>query len=750
MMQIDQTKSIGLLTSGGDAPGMNAAVRAVVRTALDRGVEVYAIYEGYEGMVSGGDGIRKMDWTSVSGILHKGGTVIGTARSQAFRTREGRREAAFNLLSRGITRLVVIGGDGSLTGASLFQEEWPSLLAELAAEGRITEESARQSPYLAVVGLVGSIDNDMAGTDMTIGADTALIRITEAIDAISSTAASHQRTFVIEVMGRNCGYLALMSALATGADYALMPEFPPDAEDWVDDMCQTVLAGRRAGRRDSIIVVAEGARDRNGQPITAAYIKEALEERLHLDTRVTILGHVQRGGAPSAFDRYMSTLMGNAAVDVAINAQPGDEPQIIGMRENRINPVPLRKCLDLTHRIAAAIEARQFDEAVGMRGRSFSEGLQIFRTLSLALPHPVQQGQRRLRLGVMNASGPAPGMNTATRAAVRLGLDKGHIMLGIENGFRGLIRGEIRELDWMSVDGWASLGGSEFGTSRKVPHGGELYAIARNIEDHEIDGLLIIGGWTGYEASYELFKHRTEYPAFNIPIICLPTTINNNLPGSELSVGADTALNSIVEVVDKIKQSAVASNRAFVVEVMGRYCGYLALMSGLATGAERVYLHEEGVTLQDLQDDVQSLISGFAMGKRLGLMIRSEYANPVYTTTFMGSLFEVEGGDLFGVRQAILGHLQQGGDPTPFDRIQATRLASRCIDFLIQEARKPVPASAFIGLQGGHVELHDMEDMLKMMDLEFKRPREQWWLALRPVMRLLAQAGPSEGQARVN
>ena len=224
--------AIGVLTSGGDAPGMNAALRAVVRTALNRGVAVYAIYEGYQGMVDGGDRIRNMTWDDVSGILQRGGTVIGTARCAAFRTREGRLAAAKHLLERDIDRLVVIGGDGSLTGANLFRQEWSSLLAELVQTGAVPPEAAERHAYLGIVGLVGSIDNDFYGTDMTIGADTALHRITTALDQISSTAVSHQRSFVVEVMGRNCGYLALMSALAGGADYAFIPEHPPSTDDW--------------------------------------------------------------------------------------------------------------------------------------------------------------------------------------------------------------------------------------------------------------------------------------------------------------------------------------------------------------------------------------------------------------------------------------------------------------------------------------------------------------------------------------
>jgi 6-phosphofructokinase 1 len=737
---------IGVLTSGGDAPGMNAAVRAVVRTTLDRGADVYAIYEGYRGMVEGGERIRKMTWDSVGGILQRGGTVIGSARCAEFRTREGRRQAARNLLEREIDRLVVIGGDGSLTGANIFRQEWPELLAELVQRGEILREVADRHPNLVIVGLVGSIDNDMYGTDMTIGADTALHRITEAVDAIQSTAASHQRTFVVEVMGRGCGYLALMSAISTGADWVLIPESPPDVEDWEGKMCQVLKAGRQAGRRDSIVIVAEGARDRKGNPISSDYVKSVLEERLGEDARVTILGHVQRGGAPTAFDRNLSTLLGYAAVEEILSATPDSEPRLIGMRGNRIMRSPLMQCVEQTLSVADTLAAQDYEKAMDLRGGSFKETFRTMRTLVRALPHPPKPGQQQFRLAVTHSGGPAPGMNTAVRAAVRLGLDRGQVMLAIRNGFRGLIAGDVQEMDWMSVNGWASMGGAELGTSRKVPDGSDFYAIARNIEELDIQGLLIIGGWSGYEAAYRLYSQRGNFPTFNIPIVCLPATINNNLPGSELSIGADTALNSIVEAVDKIKQSAVASRRCFVVEVMGRYCGYLALMGGLATGAERVYLHEEGVTLDDLRQDLDRLVAGFKGGKRLALMIRNEMSNPFYNTGFMCALFEEEGKDLFDVRQAILGHLQQGGDPTPFDRIQATRLADKCIEFLIQEAGNPTLAGAFIGLEGGQVKFHSLEDFPRITDAGHQRPKEQWWMDVRPIARVLAQPAPHARQ----
>jgi 6-phosphofructokinase 1 len=731
-------KVIGVLTSGGDAPGMNAALRAVVRTAISMGAQVYAIYEGYQGMVEGGERIRALEWGDVGGIMQRGGTIIGTARSADFRTREGRLKAAKNLLQRGIDRLVVIGGDGSLTGANTFRQEWSGLVAELAEKGEIPQETAAHYPYLSIVGLVGSIDNDFFGTDMTIGADTALQRITTALDQIGSTAASHQRTFVIEVMGRNCGYLALMSSLAGTAHWVFIPESPPETDDWETLMCEVLSAGRAAGRRHSMVVIAEGARDRNGNPITSERVRKVLEEKLGEDTRVTILGHIQRGGSPSAFDRWMSTLVGHVAVEELLDASPESEPQVIGMRYNRITRLPLMECVQKTQAVAQAIDAHNYERAMELRGGSFKEQFRILRTLLRALPHPPQPGVRRLRLAILTDGAPAPGMNTAVRAAVRMAIDQGHTVMAVHNGFEGLINSDLEEFGWMSVHGWGAMGGSQLGVSHKVPAGKEMYAIARTLEAQGIEGLLIIGGWSAYETAYKLFTEQDTFPAFNIPIICLPASIDNNLPGSELSIGADTALNSIVEVVDKIKQSAVAMRRCFVVEVMGTYCGYLALMSGLASGAERVYLNEEGVKLRDLEVDLAHMIEEFQGGKRLSLVIRNEKANPLYTTGFMQALFEEESQNLFDVRTAILGHMQQGGEPSPFDRIQAIRLATRCVEFLSKEAEKKSTSGAFIGIQGGHIKIHNLEDMPRMVDAAHMRQKEQWWLDLRTLVQQLS------------
>ncbi len=727
--------SLGVLTSGGDAAGMNAAVRAVVRTALHVGVQPYLIHEGYVGMVEGGEAIVEAQSHHVGGILHRGGTAIGTARCPEFRTRDGRRAAARNLVTRDIDALVVIGGDGSLTGANLLSSEWPELLAELVEAGELEQELADAHPQLQLVGIVGSIDNDMFGTDMTVGTDTALHRITEAIDALHSTASSHQRSFVIEVMGRNCGYLALMAGLATGAQWVFIPERPPQTASWEEALRRTVVDGRKVKRRQNIVIVAEGARDRYGVSITSERVRDILAEGLGEDTRITILGHVQRGGSPSAFDRNLGTRCGYRAVQELAAGNAAEEAQLVGIRENRIVTSPLMQAVEKTQAVAGLLQEKRFDEAMELRGSGFVEAYETMRTLVRARRREADADQPAKRIAIVHGGGLAPGMNTAVRAAVRTIMDRGHTVLGIHGGLPGLRDGHVEELGWMSVSGWTSHGGAELGTKRYTPPSQDLPTIAAQIVEHGLDGILMFGSFDGYNAAYTLLEARGEHPDLGIPIVCLPVTISNDVPGTGLTIGADTALNAIVEDVDKIKQSAVASTRVFVVEVMGKGSGYLALSSGLATGAEFVYTPEEGITLDRLKHDVEALNDRFRQGQRLGVIIRGEGADPVYTTPFLWALFEKEGGGLFDVRQSILGHVQQGGDPSPFDRTQATRLAVRCVDHLLGQFEQEHPESAMCGLVGGKVTFTPLSRFRELLDPDgARRPAEQVWFgSIRPI-----------------
>lgn len=732
---------IGVLTSGGDAQGMNAAVRAVVRTALRLGAQPYAVMEGWAGAVAGGDGIRPLNWDSVGSILHRGGTIIGTARSKEFRTREGMLSAAANLLEHGIDRLVVIGGDGSLTGTNEFRKAWPSLLAELMETGRITPEVAAAHSQLMIAGLVGSIDNDLVGTDMTIGADSALHRIMEAIDSLSSTAASHQRTFVIEVMGRHCGYLALMSAVAGGCDYVFVPELPP-ADGWEEDMCNKLQAGRAAGRRDSLVIVAEGAQDREGNRITAADVCDVLEERLGEDARVTILGHVQRGGRPSAYDRWMSTLLGYAAAQEVLRATPESEPHIIGVRHNRIAHLPLMESVENTRAVATYIKDGDYEAAVEARGASFAQMLQIFENMStppLQSSHNEASPVKNKRVAILHAGGLAPGMNTAARAAVRLGIDHGLTMLGIEGGFPGLLDGAVKELSWADVEGWVGEGGAALGTHRDYPTIEQLYSIGRSLESNHIDGLIVIGGFNAYLGAHTLIKERDRYPAFNIPIVCVPASIDNNLPGSELSIGADTAVNSTVSTLDAIKLSASASKRCFVAEVMGRRCGYLTLMSGLATGAEKVYLPEHDATLDEIASATSDMVKSFRDGRRLYLVLRNEAACGLYSTKLLADVFAQESNGLYDVRESVIGHVQQGGNPTAFDRLMATRLVTNAMQVLVDELVAGTARGHYVGLVNGEFRDSPLAHMNDELDLVNRRPRDQWWLRLEHVIPVVSQ-----------
>lgn len=387
-------KRIAVMTSGGDAQGMSGAVRAVVRQTIASGCDSYAVYEGYEGLVQGGDMIKKMNWEDVRGWLSEGGTLIGTARCMAFKERAGRLQAAKNMIAKGIDALIVCGGDGSLTGADRFRAEWPSLVQELLSKKVYTEKEVEPFKNLNIVGLVGSIDNDMSSTDATIGCYSSLQRICQAVDFIDATAFSHQRAFVIEVMGRHCGWLALMAGVSTGADFVFLPEQPP-TENWEEDMCAIIKNHRALGKRKTIVIVAEGAHDAELNPIAPTKVKDLLSNKLGLDTRVTTLGHVQRGGTACAYDRMLATLQGVEAVKAVLDSTPDTPSPVICIVENKIVRKPLVEAVRLTNMVAEAIEAKDFKKAMKLRDAEFTEYFNAYNittaTESPALRLPVEK-----------------------------------------------------------------------------------------------------------------------------------------------------------------------------------------------------------------------------------------------------------------------------------------------------------------------------------------------------------------------
>ncbi|CDZ97071.1 6-phosphofructokinase [Phaffia rhodozyma] len=719
----------------------------------------------------GGKYIIRVGWDDVRGWLGEGGTLIGTARSAAFRTPEGRQLAALHLIEQGIDCLVVCGGDGSLTGADFLRKEWTGIVKILLEQGKISEVQAKTHNHLNIVGLVGSIDNDMAMTDLTIGGLTALHRICEAIDSISSTASSHSRAFVVEVMGRHCGWLALLAGVSTGADYILIPEKPPASDDWESEMCHVLQGHRSLGKRKSIVIVAEGALDRNLQPIKAAHIKDVLTDRLGLDTRVTTLGHTQRGGVPCAFDRILATLQGVEAVNAVLEANPETPSYVIGIVQNKIVRNPLEKAVQLTQAVAEAIENRDFDKAMSLRDAEFGDTLEAFiasatstHDHSFRLPK-----SERMRVGIVHVGAPAGGMNAATRQAVRYCLSRGHTPVAIYNGFAGLLDGNVSELDWLRVDGWATRGGSELGTNRTLPDV-DLGHVATAFQQYEFDSLMLIGGFEAFNALHILEQARKSYPSFHIPMVHLPATISNNVPLTEFSLGSDTSLNALVEACDAIKQSASASrNRVFVVETAGGNCGYIAAMGALAVGALCVYTPEVGVSLDLLRTDVRFLRKRYELdtkGKSEGrLIIRNEKSSSVYNTELITDILKEEGGALFDARSASLGHTLQGGIPSPLDRARAVRLSTRCIQFLekhhlarktktgLHKARHDEPSpeyvnesAAVITIQGSKIIFAPVEDVLKETDMKKRRGKHPWWADIRALVELMGgRKGMAEG-----
>lgn len=303
-------KRIGVLTSGGDAPGMNAAIRGVTRAGLYNQIEVYGIFRGYQGLVEGD--IKELATVDMSGIIHKGGTILKTARSNDFRTPEGRKRAYDQLLDHQLDALVVIGGDGTFTGARLFCEEYD----------------------FPVIGIPGTIDNDLYGTDYTIGYDTALNTVVEAVDKIRDTAEAHDRLFFVEVMGRDAGFIALRAGIAVGAEAIFLPEgglSPKDLKKHLD-------TGRKRNKASNIILVAEGTVPGGAFEIA----RTVKDDFMDYDMRVTVLGHIQRGGNPSAFDRVTASRLGVAAVDALLDDQ---QSIMVGIVNNNISQIALNKAI---------------------------------------------------------------------------------------------------------------------------------------------------------------------------------------------------------------------------------------------------------------------------------------------------------------------------------------------------------------------------------------------------------------------
>uniref|UniRef100_A0A8C5RE88 6-phosphofructokinase type B n=1 Tax=Laticauda laticaudata TaxID=8630 RepID=A0A8C5RE88_LATLA len=527
-------------------------------------------------------------------------------------------------------------------------------------------------------------------------------------------------------------YLALVSALASGADWLFIPESPPE-DGWEDFMCERLGETRSRGSRLNIIIIAEGAIDRNGKPITSNYVKELVVKRLGFDTRVTVLGHVQRGGTPSAFDRVLSSKMGMEAVMALLEATPDTPACVVSLSGNQSVRLPLMECVQVTKDVQKAMDEKRFDEAIQLRG-------------SLLIVFPFHQSN--FSIAILNVGAPAAGMNAAVRSAVRVGICQGHTMYVVNDGFEGLSKGQVRELCWHDVGGWLGRGGSMLGTKRTLPKTC-MEKIAENVRKFNIQALLVIGGFEAYEGVLQLVEARGQYDELCIIMCVIPATISNNVPGTDFSLGSDTAVNAAMESCDRIKQSASGTKRrVFIVETMGGYCGYLSTVTGIAVGADAAYIYEDPFTIHDLKANVEHLTDKMKTDIQRGLVLRNEKCHEHYTTEFLYNLYSSEGKGIFDCRINVLGHLQQGGAPTPFDRNYGTKLGVKAVLWMSEKLKdvyrkgrvfaNSAESACVIGLRRKTVSFSPVTELKKVTDFEHRLPKEQWWLNLRLMLKMLA------------
>ncbi|RMB90355.1 hypothetical protein DUI87_33241 [Hirundo rustica rustica] len=372
-------------------------------------------------------------------------------------------------------------------------------------------------------------------------------------------------------------------------------------------------------------------------------------------------------------------------------------------------------------------------------------------------------------------------MNAAVRATVRIGLIHGHRMLAVHDGFEGLAFGMVEEIGWNAVGSWTGLGGSKLGTKSDSPppllwgplgslwgprsgqaHPGQGFPFPRtlpkkyfeeisaNISKFGIHALIIIGGFEAFTGGLELVEGRARFEELCIPLCIVPATVSNNVPGSDFSIGADTALNTITTTCDLIKQSAAGTKRrVFIIETMGGFCGYLATMAGLAAGADAAYIFEEPFSSRDLQANVEHLTEKMKTTVKRGLVLRNERCNDNYTTDFIYNLYSEEGKGVFDCRKNVLGHMQQGGCPTPFDRNFGTKMGAKAVAWItgkIKECSRhgrifanTADSACLLGMRKRSLVFQPIAELRQQTDFEHRIPKEQWWLRLRPILKILAK-----------
>lgn len=809
---------IGVLTSGGDAPGMNSAVRSIIRTSLKNDIKIFGIYRGFEGLICGD--IRKLGWRSETEGSGQGGTFLLSARSEKFETREGRKEAAFNLLIRKITSLIVIGGDGSMRGAIKLGEEYEELCKELINEGRITseiiekckqeknelktrsklkifgicteecpgicsnlecstkmknsksrllidfEESDSSEEFdnqidverssnfqsdsfdsesrfkLDIIGLPGTIDNDIVGIDFSIGACTALSRIMEVVEKLNTTMRSHKRTFILECMGRDCGWLTLMAGFAVESDCILLPESLN--ENWDQNLLNSIKMAYTNHNTKTFVFLCEGAKDSSGEKITVDKIKDLLL-RENISSRILTIGHIQRGGTTCAFDRILGTLSGIKAVHRILNRP--STPELIGIKDGKLKAFNLYKIIDQNLKFQKLIKEKKFDEVAELRGSSFksiyqqhlehqAELIKKFPTTQfdniddkIGLAHEkleiLMDGDsdinshtsnvikaktsKKLRIGILKDGMSSSGMNIALNSVVQAGLCKDCEIFYFVDGYDGIINLNVRKANIFEFSLSHHEGGTFIGTSQNKKI--DIEVIKKKIEDMGIDYLIVIGSTRNIEFAKVLNN-----------LIIIPACIENNFPCTEASIGSDTALNMILSGSEPSRLMALNTKRKiFIVEIGGGNCGYLTIMGGIACGVFEVIYPEE-CNLNDLAHIKKKIKDAFQRQKdKTTLIFRNHNTFDNLPTDSICRILCCNTG--IGYDYTVLGNIQRGITPTGIDRINARISAFKAIESCL--AGK---GSGLIGVRNFFANYVPISEVLTLYDSEKDTVKNPEWL----------------------
>lgn len=630
-------RRIGVLTSGGDAPGMNAAIRAVVRTAIADGMEVVGIRRGFSGLID--EDMVELDAGSVADIIQRGGTFLYTARCPEMLTSEGQDAAAESCRKHGIEALVVIGGDGSFRGCQSLMERG-----------------------INVVGIPGTIDLDIACTEYTIGFDTAVNTAMEEIDRIRDTSTSQERCSIIEVMGRHAGYIALWCGIANGAEAVLTTELYDFEEQKLINDIQTK---RRSGRKHYIIVNAEGIGDSEG-------MAKRIQYATGMPTTATILGYLQRGGSPTCKDRVFASAMGAKAVDIIYN---GGSSRVVAYKNGAF--------VDFDMAEALAMKKTLDPFLVGMLSKLTRKGGSKVMKKEGILPQeadesnagkeacgltPGEDGKRTI--GVLTSGTDSPGMNAAIRAVVRTAIGYDIKVIGFRRGFAGLIEKDYIEMTNKTMSETVQLGGTLLLASdceAFFTEEGQQKALD-TIKEHDIDALVVIGGTGTMRGALDLAKR-------GVNVIGVPATADLDVACTEYTIGFDTAINTAMEAIDKVRDTSQSHERCSVIEVAGKHSGHNALWCGIATGAEEIltpeyYDHNE-------QRIISNILSKKKLGKRLHLIIDSESVGK------SGSLAKnIDFATGLEARATVLGILQYGGRPSCMDRVFASAMGGKAVEAL--------------------------------------------------------------------